>query len=91
MIRPTKPVRHERRLPLAPLLEATGYSYPELAERSGYTANSISTWNLKGVPMSAADWLACRCGYHPLNIWPDFQDEPHTIREAEADTRIALF
>jgi hypothetical protein len=41
--------------------------------------------------MSAADWMACRCGFHPLNIWPDFMDAPHTTREAEADTRIALF
>jgi lambda repressor-like predicted transcriptional regulator len=88
---PTKPVRHERRLPLAPLLDATGYSYPELSDASGYSAATISSWAARGAPMSAADWMACRCGFHPLNIWPDFMDAPHTTREAEADTRIALF
>ena len=88
---PPTPSRNERKLPLAPLLAMTGANYPELADASGYATKSIAGWAQKGVPMSAADWLACRCGFHPCNVWPEFQDEPHTPKELFEDCSDTLF
>ena len=88
---PPTPTRNERRLPMRPLLELTCANFPELADASGYSAKTLSSWARSGIPMSCADWVATRCGFHPCNVWPDFQDEPHTVAELAEDHTLSLF
>ena len=89
---PPSPKRGERLLPLRPLIDLTCISYAELSSTTGYPAKTIGAWAVRGVPMSAADWMACRCGFHPINVWgPAFQDEPHTPGEETAENAQSLF
>ena len=46
-----------------------------LAQRTGVTRNSIYRWRETGIPLFAADRIACHMGVHPLVIWPDFHQE----------------
>lgn len=97
-----KAEKNERRLPIGPVVRLmrslpplkdprrAGLSQRDLAHLIGAPLRQVARWFEAGsIPMSQADYLACRFGMHPTDarLWPDFQDEPHTAREArEAET-----
>lgn len=61
-----------RRRPTFSLDHVTHGNLSELALRSGYSPRTIHRWKTNGIPLHSADQLACRLGYHPANIWPDW-------------------
>ena len=62
------------RWPLAPLLAATGYpTIAALARRLGVNPRTLTRWRRRGLTDHQADRAAVTLGYHPLNIWPDWQ------------------
>jgi hypothetical protein len=73
------------RLPLQPLLEATGVSksesirdryvtgrpnpISELAHRCGVRARTVHRWRTNDLEMYVADRAAISCGLHPADVW----------------------
>lgn len=63
----------QHRLPLAPLLAAAHVGTPgQLAEIVFRHPGLIYHYATDGVPMFAADKLACCIGLHPASIWPEW-------------------
>jgi len=61
-----------RRLPLAPLLEASGMSISSLAIAAGVNRKSIHRWAHEGVPLFRVDEIAVKVlGVHPACIYGD--------------------
>jgi transposase-like protein len=44
----------------------------ELARRLGVTAESVYRWRDRGLTVWAADRAACRAGFHPAIVWPEW-------------------
>lgn len=42
-----------------------------VARTCGIRENTMFAWRKRGVPIMAADELACRMGVHPIEIWGD--------------------
>ncbi|MEZ5278986.1 MAG: helix-turn-helix domain-containing protein [Acidimicrobiales bacterium] len=62
------------RWPFAPLMAATGNpTITALARRLGVSPRTVSRWRRAGLSDHQADNAAVTLGYHPLNIWPDWQ------------------
>lgn len=57
------------RLPVEPLLMLTRFSPRELGLAIGRSTRCVQRWQRDGVPVSVADEVACRLGYHPASIW----------------------
>lgn len=47
----------------------------------------IRRWRETGLRESEADAIACRLGFHPLNIWPDYGQDPPERRATPAPQR----
>lgn len=57
------------RLPLEPLLEAFGGPWREFRVAVGSRDSVLHKARTEGLDVSQADRYACRCGYHPLEVW----------------------
>ncbi len=64
-----------RRYPFASLLEAVPWSEFELSRRIGLTGTSLRRAREHGFSESAADRYACRAGFVPWHIWPEWLDD----------------
>lgn len=69
-----------RRFPMAPLLERLGpASVAAKAERLGVSRERVYDHLRRGVNEWVADELACRVGFHPAQVWPDWFDDPPSM------------
>lgn len=69
MSRPLHP-----RLPLAPLIDATGSrTQTDLALRTGCHVRTVQRWR-DGLTVNAADQVAVALGRHPVTIWGEDWD-----------------
>ncbi len=65
--------RAETHWPFAPLVAVLDPSTDEeLALRFGVSTRCIHRWSAEGVPDTAADLLAIRCGLVAELVWPSF-------------------
>lgn len=62
-----------RRFPLDPVLAR--HTIAEAARAAGFHSAQLSRWKRTGVPAAAADRLAVALGRHPLELWPDWDDD----------------
>ena len=64
------------RFPLEPIMRLTRCeSYQELALRLGATGDAVRQWSVRGLSSRPADEVATELGYHPLAVWPNFNDD----------------
>lgn len=65
----------QHRLPLAPLMAAARVdTHGELGQIVRQPREMICRYAAHGVPMFAADRMACRIGMHPASVWPEWFD-----------------
>lgn len=64
----------QQRLPLEPLMAAARANHSELAEIVRRPRQSILRYATEGIPLLAADQMACRLGMHPSAVWPEWFD-----------------
>jgi len=62
-------LRHQRRWPLAPLLERTGLTARQLAEAQGLQPSAGHRYANDGLTDVQADRWATHLGYHPAQVW----------------------
>lgn len=62
----------DARLPFAPLETLAGGRPHELARRVGRNSRQVYRWRSEGLSPSLADRLATRLGFHPSNVWPEW-------------------
>lgn len=61
-------------LPFAPLAALTRFSTArELGMAVGRTTRCVQRWQRDGVPVSVADEVACRLGFNPVSVWPEWE------------------
>ena len=65
---------NQHRYPLAPLLEATGLTEAELGRKIGLRGTPLIRARERGFVEEAADRWACRAGFVPWHIWPEWLD-----------------
>lgn len=83
-----RPVDGER-FDVQPLLDKTGAENWEiLAEVVGVPQSTLMGWVRRGMSFHQADIAACRAGYHPATVWPEWFPDS---RPAAHDTTAALF
>lgn len=70
-----------KRYPLDALVEATGLSEAALGRRVGLSGSTLKQARLVGFTESAADRYACRAGFHPYEVWPDWLDDTESVCE----------
>ena len=64
------------RFSLRALMECMGFTEVKpFAEAIDLSRKSCYRYFVSGLPMHVADRLAIRCGFHPLEVWPDFHDD----------------
>ncbi len=74
----TDPAYTERgpRLPFAPLERQAflqgAESLEDIGLRLGLNKRSIERYRRYGVPLTRADEIACRNGWHPSMLWPEW-------------------
>lgn len=62
------------RYPLAPLEALVGRpSSAELAERVGVSRQAVNQWRRRGLSEHQADVVACRLGWWPGLVWPEWE------------------
>jgi hypothetical protein len=44
------------------------------AEALGVSVRTVHHWRVRGLNEQQADHIACRLGYHPSLIWPEWWD-----------------
>lgn len=65
------------RVPFAPLQAAIPHDdFKDLAARLNVGRETLYRWKANGVPIDAADTIACNAGKHPSEIWTDWYDIP---------------
>jgi hypothetical protein len=70
---PTAP--HPRLFPLRPLLDAAELTESALARHVHANGTAIRMAAAAGCTVSEADRWAVRCGFHPAEIWPDWNND----------------
>jgi hypothetical protein len=68
---PPAPAIQAGRLPIEPLdaiLKARGTSWHQV----GVSGGSVNNWRRNGLPILVADFVACRLGHHPGEVWPEW-------------------
>lgn len=64
-----------RRFPVAEAETMAGTSTrAEFALLAGVTTRAVCRWRSNGLSLLQADRLACRLGYNPGSIWPEWFD-----------------
>ncbi len=64
------------RFSLQPVIDLTrSDSYEQLAVRLGVTGDVVRQWSRRGLSSKQADLVATKLGFHPLNIWENFNDD----------------
>jgi hypothetical protein len=73
----TRPARGPAlRFPLQPVMDLTrSESYEQLAVRLQTTGDAVRQWAARGLSSQQADSVATTLGFHPLNIWDNFNDD----------------
>jgi len=73
----TRPAtRPALRFPLQPVINLTRCeSYEQLAVRLGVSGDAVRQWSVRGLSSKQADFVATELGFHPLNIWENFNDD----------------
>jgi lambda repressor-like predicted transcriptional regulator len=61
-----------RRWPLRPLLDATGLSETKLLRRLRWSGQTLKNARENGLTDVLADRVACRLGFVPWEVWPDW-------------------
>lgn len=61
-----------KRYPLAALVEASGLSEARLAARVGIGGSTLKVARQLGFTEAAADRYACRAGFVPWHVWPEW-------------------
>ena len=83
------PIRRWPFAPLEPLIDARYKDLPaggnnrvttigvagKAAHVLDLAASQIHLWRKEGLPDRAADRIAVRLGYHPVQIWPEWHGE----------------
>lgn len=70
-----------RRYPLAALVEASGLTEAEFGRRVGLSGTTLVKARSDGFVESAADRYACRAGFHPSQVWPDFAHDECALED----------
>ena len=74
LTRPAK--RPALRFSLQPVMALTRVdNYEQLGVRLGVSGDAVRQWSVRGLSSKQADFVATRLGFHPLNIWSDFNDD----------------
>lgn len=61
------------RFDLHPLADAIGAeSDRDIAQATNTCRRTVQRWKHDGMSVDQADRAAVRAGYHPANIWPDW-------------------
>jgi hypothetical protein len=69
----------ERRFDPGPVLRERFADWTAAAERFDTTERTIMRWIERGLDWTMADTFACTLGFHPREIWPDWDDLPPDV------------
>lgn len=72
-----------RRYPMAPLLALTGMSESAFARLVWLSGTTLKNAREHGFVESAADRYACRAGFHPSQVWPDFAHDVCALEDCD--------
>ncbi len=66
------PIPKGARLPWEPLHRVFDGTAADVAEMAGVSVRQVFRWKHDGIPVGRADRVACKLGYHPVEIWPEW-------------------
>lgn len=67
------PRKRSPRVPLEPLVQRYG-NVSALARAIGIDRAQVAHWHGDGLPIESADRVAVLAGFHPAELWPEWEE-----------------